>query len=138
MRTLSTSRKSIRYVSAAELSVAGATTTVDPVEFAAAEPDPLAADEAELLCHLDRHHPRTIEQLCRLVDPRHRHGVRRVVPVRLDRHGLVLRMEHASGHRDVRLGFAPALRHPDELGGRIAVLLDHGAACPRRVRTWPT
>lgn len=121
-------------LAAVELSVDGATTTVDPADFAAAEPDPLAAEEAELLCHLDRHHPRTVESLCRLVAPRHRHGVRRVVPLRLDRHGLVLRLERLSGHRDIRLGFTPALRHPDELRERMATLVERGAACGRRSR----
>lgn len=121
-------------LAAVELSVDGATTTVDPDDFAAAEPDPLAAEEAELLCHLDRHHPRTVESLCRLIAPRHRYGVRRVVPLRLDRHGLVLRLERASGHRDVRLGFTPALRHPDELRERMAALVERGAACGRRSR----
>ncbi|NYT96060.1 DUF2470 domain-containing protein [Salinispora sp. H7-4] len=123
-------------LAAVELSVDGATTTVDPDDFAAAEPDPLAAEEAELLCHLDRHHPRTVESLCRLVAPRHRYGVRRVVPLRLDRHGLVLRLERASGHRDVRLGFTPALRHPDELRERMAALVERGAVCGRRSRIW--
>lgn len=123
-------------LAAVELSVDGATTTVDPDDFAAAEPDPLAAEEAELLCHLDRHHPRTVESLCRLVAPRHRYGVRRVVPLRLDRYGLVLRLERMSGHRDVRLGFTPALRHPDELRERMAALVERGAACGRRSRIW--
>ncbi|WP_018217558.1 DUF2470 domain-containing protein [Salinispora vitiensis] len=123
-------------LAAVELSVDGATTTVDPDDFAAAEADPLAAEEAELLCHLDRHHPRTVESLCRLVAPRHRYGVRRVVPLRLDRHGLVLRLERMSGHRDVRLGFTPALRHPDELRERMAALVERGAACGRRSRIW--
>ncbi|WP_018255134.1 DUF2470 domain-containing protein [Salinispora mooreana] len=123
-------------LAAVELTVDGVTTTVDPDDFATAEPDPLAAEEAELLCHLDRHHPRTVESLCRLVAPRHRYGVRRVVPIRLDRHGLVLRLERVGGHRDVRLGFTPALRHPDELRERMSALVERGAACGRRSRTW--
>ncbi len=121
-------------LAAAELTVDGTVSSVEPDEFAAAEPDPLATEEAELLCHLDHHHPRTVAQLTRLVDPRHRYGVRRVLPVRLDQHGLVLRLERARNHRDVRLDFTPALRNPDELGARIAVLLD-AAACHRRPRT---
>ncbi|MCN0180851.1 DUF2470 domain-containing protein [Salinispora arenicola] len=123
-------------LAAVELSVDGITAMVDPADFAAAEPDLLAAEEAELLCHLDRRHPRTVERLCRLVEPRHRHGVQRVVPVRLDRHGLVLRLERVSGHRDVRLGFTSALRHSDELRERMAELLERGTACSRRTRTW--
>ncbi|WP_025620383.1 DUF2470 domain-containing protein [Salinispora cortesiana] len=123
-------------LAAVELSIDGVTTTVDPDDFAAAEPDPLAAEEADLLCHLDRHHPRTVESLCRLVAPRHRYGVRWVVPLRLDRHGLVLRLERVSGHRDVRLGFTPALRHPEELRERMSALVERCAACGRRSRTW--
>ncbi|MEU6075714.1 DUF2470 domain-containing protein [Micromonospora sp. NPDC047074] len=119
-------------LAAAEVSTAGASTAVDPDEFAAAEPDPLAADEAELLCHLDGQHPHTVRQLCRLVDRRDLRGVRRVTPVRLDRHGLVLRIERAGGQHDARLAFTPMLRHADELGGHIAELLDRSARCRRR------
>ncbi|BCJ61240.1 hypothetical protein Jiend_46620 [Micromonospora endophytica] len=122
-------------LAAAEISIDGVTTPVDPDEFAAAEPDPLAADEAELLGHLNHHHPRTIEQLFRLIDPRHRYGVRRVVPIRLDRHGLVLRLERVRGHVDVRLAFDSALRHPDELGTRMAALLRHRPHCPHPLRS---
>ncbi|MEV6692964.1 DUF2470 domain-containing protein [Micromonospora sp. NPDC051196] len=118
----------------AEFSADGVSATIDPAAFAAAEPDPLAADEADLLCHLDRHHPRTIERLFRLIDPHHRYGVQRVVPVRLDRHGLVLRLERVRGHRDVRLGFATTLRHQDELGRSMAALLANSAGCPHRLR----
>lgn len=118
----------------AELGTAEGTADVDPAEFAVAEPDPLAAIEADLLCHLDRHHPHTVQRLCRLVDPRHLYGVQRVTPVQLDRYGLVMRLEHASRHRDVRLGFAPALRRADELNGQMSVLLNRSANCHSRRR----
>ncbi|WP_425774943.1 DUF2470 domain-containing protein [Micromonospora sp. DT228] len=116
----------------AELTVDGRTRGVDPEVFAAAQPDPLADAEADLLCHLDHHHPRTVERLCRLVPGRHLQGVRQVRPVRLDRHGVVLRLELASGDRDVRLNFRTPLRHPDQLGAQIEALLRRSHGCRTR------
>jgi hypothetical protein len=113
----------------AELITGGRTISVDPDAFAAARPDPLAAAEADLLCHLDTHHPRTVERLCRLVPTRHLHGVRQVRPVRLDRHGVVLRLELTRGDRDVRLRFRAPLCHPDQLGTEIEVLLRETRRC---------
>ncbi|MER7586035.1 DUF2470 domain-containing protein [Micromonospora sp. NPDC127501] len=119
-------------LAAAELTVDGHTTCVDPDEFAAALPDPLAAVEADLLCHLDHHHPHTVEGLSRLIPARHLQGVRQVRPVRLDRHGVVLRLELSRGDRDVRLSFRAPLRHPDELGAQIEELLRHARGCRAR------
>ena len=120
----------------AELITTDGTTTIDPDEFATAEPDPLAATEADLLCHLDHHHPHTIERLCRLVDPRHLQGVRTVRPLRLDRHGVVLRLELATGDRDVRLRFPSTLRHPGHLAAQVEALLAQARHChPRRTRS---
>lgn len=116
----------------AELTVDGRTACVDADEFAAAQPDPLAAVEADLLCHLDHHHPRTVEGLSRLIPARHLQGVRQVRPVRLDRHGVVLRLELSRGDRDVRLTFRTPLRHPDELGAQIEALLRHSGVCRAR------
>ncbi|WP_433320943.1 DUF2470 domain-containing protein [Micromonospora sp. CA-269861] len=116
----------------AELTVEGRTICVDPDAFAAAQPDPLAAAEADLLCHLDHHHPHTVERLCRLIPGHHLQGVRQVRPVRLDRHGVVLRLELGSGDRDIRLNFRAPLRHPEELGAQIEVLLRHASGCRAR------
>ncbi|GGO32130.1 hypothetical protein GCM10011576_62020 [Micromonospora parathelypteridis] len=116
----------------AELTVDGRTTCIDPDAFAAADPDPLAAAEAEMLCHLDHHHPDTVERLCRLIPARHLQGVQQVRPVRLDRHGLVLRLELSRGDRDVRLGFRSPLRHPDQLGVQIEALLRESRRCRSR------
>ncbi|MCG5449340.1 DUF2470 domain-containing protein [Micromonospora sp. NBC_00362] len=116
----------------AELTVDGRTACVDPDEFATAQPDPLAAVEADLLCHLDHHHPHTVEGLSRLIPARHLQGVRQVRPVRLDRHGVVLRLELGTGDRNVRLNFRAPLRHPVELGARIEELLRHPRGCRAR------
>ncbi|MCO1597025.1 DUF2470 domain-containing protein [Micromonospora sp. RHAY321] len=119
----------------AELSTTEGTTTIDPIDFVTARPDPLAATEAELLCHLDHHHPHTVERLCRLVDPHRLHGVRMVRPLRLDRHGLVLRLELVNGDRDIRLRFPAPVRHPDQLGAQIEALLRQARRCrPPRAR----
>lgn len=115
----------------AEVSTADGTTSIDPAAFATARPDPLAATEADLLCHLDHHHAYTVDRLCRLVPTHHMRGVRQVRPLRLDRHGVVLRLELPAGDRDVRLRFRSALRHPDELGGQIDALLSESRHCRR-------
>jgi len=104
---------------------------VEPDEFAAARPDPLASEEADLLCHLTGAHPEAIEHLSRLIAPHHLHGVHRVVPVRMDRFGVVLRLEFASRHRDVQLPFSAPLRTADEAAPRMHELLAR-ARCRQR------
>lgn len=72
----------------AVLVTGGETPTVDPAALSAARPDPLAALEAQLLCHLTDSRRDVIELLAELVPPDQRHGARAVRPVRLDRLGL--------------------------------------------------
>ncbi|MFI2031464.1 hypothetical protein [Streptomyces buecherae] len=82
-----------------------------------------------MLTHLDS--ADAIARLTRLVEPRLLLGVACVRPVRLDRFGLALRIEHARTHHDVRLAFAaPALR-PRQPGDQIQKLLARAAARPR-------
>jgi hypothetical protein len=107
----------------AELTTADRTASIDPTAFADARPDPLAAGEAELLCHLNDHHPETVELLSRLVPPPHLRHVRAVRPLRLDRFGIVLRLEYADRHRDVRLDFSTPLEDPDQLSDQVETLL---------------
>lgn len=104
---------------------------VEADAFAAAGPDPLANDEADLLCHLTDAHPEAIEHLTRLIAPHHLHGVHRVVPVRMDRFGVVLRLEFASRHRDVQLPFSAPLRTADEAAPRMHELLARARCCQR-------
>jgi hypothetical protein len=78
---------------------------VEPEDFAAARPDPLAAAEADLLSHLQASHGQEIAALTRLVPPAALHGVVRVLPLALDRCGLVLRAERVRDFSDVRLPF---------------------------------
>jgi hypothetical protein len=106
-------------------------------ELTLAEPDPLATREASLLSHLVDRHLDAVAALARLVDTRLLLGVTRVQPLRLDRYGIVLRLEHARTHCDVRLPFRTPLKHPDDAGLRIQELLADAHACPRRHRTAP-
>ncbi|MFF8831878.1 DUF2470 domain-containing protein [Streptomyces sp. NPDC015131] len=104
-------------------------------ELVLAEADPLAGHEAALLLHLTDDHPDAVAHLTRLVEPRHLHGVRRVVPVGIDRYGVTLRLEHARAHADVRLPFRAPLRRAADFGDRIQALLAAAHACPRRRRS---
>ncbi|MBH5337954.1 DUF2470 domain-containing protein [Streptomyces pactum] len=63
---------------------------VEPDEFAAARPDPLAPHEAELLQHLHAAHGDQVRSLCRLLGER-ACGTGTAVPLALDRFGLRVR-----------------------------------------------
>ncbi|UXX92047.1 DUF2470 domain-containing protein [Streptomyces sp. AD2-2] len=106
---------------------------VDLDEFAAAEPDPLALAEAQLLTHLADCHSDAVERLTRLVEPDSLHGAVRVQPLAVDRHGLTLRIERARAQGDVRLPFhTPADTVADLTERMHALLTQAGAAsCPR-------
>jgi hypothetical protein len=97
-------------------------------ELRLAEPDPLAETEAELLIHLAGAHQDAVELLSQLVEPRLLTGVTRVDPVRLDRYGIVLRLQRPRGHRDVRLGFPAPLRTPVHAVVQIQTLLARARA----------
>ncbi|OIJ66461.1 DUF2470 domain-containing protein [Streptomyces mangrovisoli] len=91
-------------------------------ELEAVELDPLAAAEAGLLTHLVDEHSALVPLLLRLVRPFPGGGVRRVLPVAVDRYGLTLRLEYARTHRDVRLPFGSPVGHIDHVGPRIQAL----------------
>ncbi|MFJ4626149.1 DUF2470 domain-containing protein [Streptomyces sp. NPDC088847] len=106
---------------------------VDLDEFAAAEPDPLALAEAQLLTHLADCHSDAVERLTRLVEPDSLHGAVRVQPLAVDRHGLTLRIERTRAHGDVRLPFHTPADTVADLTERMRVLLTQASAasCPR-------
>jgi hypothetical protein len=108
-------------------------TVVDPEEFAAAAPDPLATAEARLLTHLADCHGDAVERLTRLVDAGSLHGAVRVRPLAVDRHGLTLRVERVRAHGDVRLPFHAPADDLAQLTERVHVLLGQASAapCPR-------
>ncbi|MFJ7250450.1 DUF2470 domain-containing protein [Kitasatospora sp. NPDC098652] len=98
----------------------GALTAAD---LALAAPDPLARHEAALLTHLADDHADALDLLTRLLDPAlltHGPDIR---PLALDRHGLVLRLDHSHGHRDVRLVFPEPARDTEDFGHRMHELL---------------
>lgn len=96
---------------------------VEPGELASALPDPVAGAEARLLLHLAEDHQEHVEALARLLDARDLLGVTRITPLALDRYGIVLRLEHPRGRRDVRLPFARPLTDPGDLGHHLHALL---------------
>lgn len=69
-----------------------------------------------MLLHMADRHRDAVDALTRLVDPAALHGVVRVHPLALDRHGLTLRLEHPRTHRDVRLPFPAPLADAAEAG----------------------
>lgn len=109
---------------------------IDLDEFAAAAPDPLAGAEARLLTHLAEAHPDAVEKLTRLVEPGSLHGVLRVQPLAVDRHGLTLRIERRRAHGDVRLPFHTPADGVAQLTERMHVLLAQASAasCPRALQ----
>jgi hypothetical protein len=115
--------RAVLALATAELVTPGGAEPVEPGAFAAARSDPLAAAEAGLLGHLNDCHRDAIEQLSRLIPPHQMHDVRGVHPLRLDRHGIVLRLEYATQDRDVRLNFPVSLDGPNQVGIQIDALL---------------
>jgi hypothetical protein len=109
-------------------------TDLEADTIAAASPDPLADAEADLLCHLVHAHRDAIDQLTRLVPAARLHGVCAVFPLRLDRYGIVLRLQDARRDRDARLPFGtPALTAADA-PARMLDLLRRAHRCRRHAR----
>ncbi len=96
---------------------------IEPEEFRAARPDPLAAVEAELLSHLDACHRGELAELARCVGGRAREHAASARPVALDAHGLRLRFQPTTGPCfDVRLPFPRPVREPAQLRAAFRAL----------------
>lgn len=121
----------------AVLTADGATAVVGLDDLRGASPDPMATHEAEMLSRLDAAHADTVAPLARLLPARQQRGARAVRPLRLDRHGLVLRVEGADSHQDTRLPFAATATHPGDAVRQIHALLAEAGARPRH-RGLPT
>lgn len=119
-------------VSCAQLIQGTSYTLVDADELARARVDPVAKDEAAWLIHLASAHRDILDLLTRLVAPRALHGVCRVHPLRLDRFGIVLRLERPRADQDVRLAFPVALRCRDDAAHQVRALLHEARICRRR------
>lgn len=103
-------------------------------EYRDARPDCLARVEAGQLLHLASRHPGAITLLTRLIGDPLLAGARRVVPVTLDRYGVVMRVERARGHVDVRLPFRAPITRPAEAAAELRHLLaiaTHRTTCSR-------
>ncbi len=96
-------------------------------DYRDSEPDPLHLGAAEQLQHLCAHHPDAISTLTRLCDRTVLIGVTRVLPIALDRYGIVLRVERLRDHCDVRLPFAHRIDTGTEAGEQMRLLLAQGA-----------
>lgn len=110
------------------------TVALDPVALWHTEPDPLALAEAGLLGHLHSCHPETMGMLARLIPKEFHSEARSLAPLALDRSGIVLRVEHMSGHIDVRLPFGRDVTNPCEAADAIAALVGIADSPPPEVR----
>ncbi|MFJ2867901.1 DUF2470 domain-containing protein [Kitasatospora sp. NPDC087314] len=103
-------------------------------DLALATPDPPARYEAAMLTHLADDHADALAVLTRLLDPDLLAQHPDVRPLALDRHGLVLRLDHPHGHRDVRLVFPEPAADTEDFGHRMHQLLtaaQHGLPAHR-------
>jgi hypothetical protein len=110
---------------------------LDADEYRDARPDCLARVENEHLLHLGAHHPDAITLLARLAGSRALQDAVRVLPLSLDRYGLVLRIERLRGYADVRLPFPSPVRRVDDVADAMRCLLTLAARRPPcgRLRT---
>ena len=95
-------------------------------EYHQSEPDPLYPGAADQLQHLLAHHPEAIEILARLCDSEALTGAVRVLPIALDRYGIVLRVERLRDHHDVRLPFRTRVGSGAEAAAEMRQLLALG------------
>lgn len=100
---------------------------VSLAEYQGSEPDPLHPGAAEQLQHLAAHHPDAISVLSRLCTREALLGVTRVLPIALDRYGIVLRVERLRDHDDVRLPFERRVDTGSEAAAELRLLLAQGA-----------
>ncbi|MFD8947864.1 DUF2470 domain-containing protein [Streptomyces xanthophaeus] len=101
-------------------------------EVTLAEPDPLAVEEAGVLTHLAASHGEMVTELLALGASRLPAGVRRALPLAVDRHGITLRCEYASGHCDLRLLFPVPARDAAGAGRQVRQLLTAPRRCSRQ------
>ena len=113
----------------AVISDAEGTAVLAPIDLAAARPDPFCRYEQAWLAHLEQAHPEVFGALHRLL-PRPLRDRRdaRVRPLAVDRCGLRLRVETATGDHDVRLAWAQAASTAAELRTQLSLLV----GCPYR------
>jgi hypothetical protein len=109
-------------------------TLVNVHEVRVAAPDPLAQYESSMLLHLVSAHGDVVALLSRLLPMEYLLGVRMIHPLRMDRYGLVLRLERPGGERDVRLAFPTPLGDVSDAAVQMRILLERARLCSRRRR----
>ncbi|MDQ8703565.1 DUF2470 domain-containing protein [Streptomyces sp. LHD-70] len=108
-------------------------------EYALAQADPLAVEEAAMLTHLADAHDDMVTDLLLRSGTSLPYGVQRTLPLAVDRHGLTLRCEYREGHCDLRLLFPATARNAVEAGEQVRRLLTTPPPSPRcghRPRRW--
>jgi hypothetical protein len=111
----------------------GTVTEVQPEDYLAASPDPLAGVEAHVLQHLEAAHPEELALLRSRMPGRWMSAGDEVRLLGLDRCGLRLRIEQQAGHRDVRIPFPDPVGNAAELGPAVHRLMCAARrACPGR------
>ncbi|MBW0114953.1 DUF2470 domain-containing protein [Pseudonocardia abyssalis] len=106
---------------------------VDPAALAEAPDDPIAHGSDEFVSHLLHDHPDAVVRLALLLRPVVLATARAIAPVRVDRHGLTLRVDSPVCSEYLRLDFPAALRGPADLPAAIRELRRRAAqvsACP--------
>jgi hypothetical protein len=97
----------------------------------AAAPDLLADEEPMHLAHLVQVPQPALAMLRWALEPELRRRAGRLVPARLDRHGLELWVATPEGWERARLPFDIPLTSPDQLPGAIHLLLSRAQTCCR-------
>jgi hypothetical protein len=100
--------------------------SVDLDAYRCARPDPVRLRETELLADLNDHHPEIRHALlrhARMAVP----TADAVLPVRVDRHGLVLRVLAGGGPRHLRLAFRRPVADHADLAATLRALSCHRA-----------
>lgn len=115
---------------AVELEAEGRRMPIDAAELATTPADPFAEVEGTFLSHLAECHPAALDALRRRLPAELQHA--RVVPVALDRFGIVLRAEHAGTHRDVAVDFASPVGPGGDLRTALQALLLTSPPAPRQ------
>jgi hypothetical protein len=112
------------------------TVTIEPEEYAAADPDTFVEVEAELLRHLDACHPAEVAALyrdrtdrpCRGPERSEESGDTAVRPIALDSHGLRLRAFLRDGQHDLWVAFPEPVRSLHDLRAAYRMLFATRAA----------
>jgi hypothetical protein len=92
-------------------------------DYQQAAPDPLRAIATDHVQHLHAHHRGALDLLSRLCGRSALSGATAVVPIGLDRAGLLLRVERSRGHSDVRLGFRTSVASSAGLASELTHLI---------------